>query len=196
MAAELFAGICVGDFDAARPWYERLLGSEPSFLPHETEAVWELGEHRWVYIVEDGSGAGGGRVTLLVDDLDAIVDAIASRGIEPAERETYSNGVRKVASSQPVLARPGLGFLENAKPPELKLRLGVCSQSQRLFGRSALQRRGGRGHGSGFGRLCRRLSPGLPGGCSGGRASQAGGAADAEPVGTVAGVHVQTHSAA
>ena len=96
MALDLFAGIPVSDFAAARPWYEQLLGSEPSFEPHETEAVWELAEHRSVYIVEDPDRAGHAIHTLFVDDLDARVTAIASRGIEPAERETYSNGVRKV----------------------------------------------------------------------------------------------------
>lgn len=30
-----------------------------------------------------------------MDDLDSLVSEIASRGITPAERETYSNGVRK-----------------------------------------------------------------------------------------------------
>ena len=30
-----------------------------------------------------------------MDDLDSLVSEIASRGISPAQRETYSNGVRK-----------------------------------------------------------------------------------------------------
>jgi len=34
-------------------------------------------------------------VTIFVDDLDAVIDEIDARGIEPAQRETYSNGVRK-----------------------------------------------------------------------------------------------------
>ena len=96
MSLDLFAGIPVSDFDAARAWYERLLGSEPSFLPHETEAVWELAEQRFVYIVLDPERAGHAIHTIFVDDLDAHVTAISSRGIEPAERETYSNGVRKI----------------------------------------------------------------------------------------------------
>ena len=93
---DLFAGLPVRDFAAARPWYERLLGGPPAFLPHETEAVWELAEHRYVYIVEDAERAGRGLVTLFLDDLDAMVAAISARGIEPAERETYDNGVRKI----------------------------------------------------------------------------------------------------
>ena len=39
--------------------------------------------------------------TVLVDDLDATVGEIASRGIEPAGRETYSNGVRKATYRDP-----------------------------------------------------------------------------------------------
>jgi hypothetical protein len=48
----LFAGIPVSDYAAALAWYERLLGSPPSFFPHDTEAVWELAEHRSVFIVQ------------------------------------------------------------------------------------------------------------------------------------------------
>jgi hypothetical protein len=96
VAPSLFAGICVTDYAAALPWYERLLGSEPAFKPHASEAVWELGEHRFVYIVENGERAGHALHTVMVDDLDALVAGIAGRGIEPADRETYGNGVRKV----------------------------------------------------------------------------------------------------
>ena len=50
MAVDLFAGIPVGDYERALAWYQRLLGSGPSFLPNATEAVWELAEHRFVFI--------------------------------------------------------------------------------------------------------------------------------------------------
>jgi len=95
LVLDLFAGIRVSDYESARPWYERLLGGEPSFLPHATEAVWELAEHRYVYIVEDRQAPGGALVFTFVDDVDAVAAEIASRGIEPAERVTYSNGARK-----------------------------------------------------------------------------------------------------
>ena len=93
---DLFAGICVSDFEAARPWYEALFGDEPAFLPHETEAVWEQIDHGYVYIVEDAGRAGNAVLTLFLEDLDSEVAAIAERGVEPANREKYSNGVRKV----------------------------------------------------------------------------------------------------
>ena len=94
MAVELFAGIRVRDLTTARPWYERLLG-EPTFFPNDTEVVWTLDDGRSVYIEQDPDGAGHGLVTLFVEDLDAWLSQIASRGLEPAELETYSNGVRK-----------------------------------------------------------------------------------------------------
>ncbi len=108
MALHLFAGLRVRDFEAARPWYERLLG-EPTFSPHATEAVWTLAEDRSVYVVEQAAGAGGSVVTIFIDDLDARVAAIAARGLEPDERETYANGVRKKVYRDPDGNEVGFG---------------------------------------------------------------------------------------
>src|SRR3954453_5499908 len=94
MTLHLFAGVRVRDFVAARAWYERLLG-QPTFLPHATEAVWTLADDRSIFIEESTDDAGHGVIVLFVDDLDAEVARIAARGLEPDERLTYSNGVRK-----------------------------------------------------------------------------------------------------
>jgi hypothetical protein len=101
MGTELFAGTPVRDFHVSLPWYERLLGSPPSFLPHETEAVWELAEHRYVYIVEEPEHAGHAVTTVMVDDLDARMAGIVERGIEAELRETYEGGVRKTTYVDP-----------------------------------------------------------------------------------------------
>jgi len=93
---DLFAGISVADYASALKWYERLMGSPPAFFPHDKEAAWELGEHRYVYIVQQPEHAGHATQTLFVDDLDALVAEIANRGLNPAKQETYSNGVRKI----------------------------------------------------------------------------------------------------
>lgn len=98
---DLFAGISVADYEAARAWYEQLLGREPSFTPHATEAVWELAEHRFLYIVEDAERAGSSILMVMVEGLDAIVAEIAARGIEPSDRETYSSGARKAIYRDP-----------------------------------------------------------------------------------------------
>jgi catechol 2,3-dioxygenase-like lactoylglutathione lyase family enzyme len=96
VTVDLFAGLPVSDYQRALDWYGRLLGSEPAFAPNATEAVWKLAEHRYLYIEELPERAGHGLHTLFVDDLDERVARIGSRGIEPATRETYTNGVRKV----------------------------------------------------------------------------------------------------
>jgi catechol 2,3-dioxygenase-like lactoylglutathione lyase family enzyme len=108
MSLHLFAGLRVRDFEAARPWYEQLFG-EPSFFPHATEAVWTLADERSVYIIEHPDGAGRSVVTLFLDDLDARVAEIASRGLEPADGETYANGVRKVTYRDPDGNEVGFG---------------------------------------------------------------------------------------
>jgi len=48
-------------------------------------------------------------VVFFVDDLEAYVAAAAGRGIEPAQRETYGNGVRKVTYLDPDGNEIGLG---------------------------------------------------------------------------------------
>ena len=94
MVVGLFAGIRVRELASARAWYERLLG-EPSFFPNATEVVWILADDRSVYIQEDPDRAGDALVTVIVDDLDGRVAEISGRGLEPTDRQTYANGVRK-----------------------------------------------------------------------------------------------------
>lgn len=94
---DLFAGIPVTNYAAALEWYERLFGAPPSFLPTDIEAVWELAEHRYVFIEQRPKHAGHTRHLVFVDDLEALVAGIAERGLTPVQRETYSNGIRKAA---------------------------------------------------------------------------------------------------
>ena len=101
MTVGLFAGLAVSDYQRALTSYERLLGSEPAFFPNATEAVWELAEHRYLYIKELPERAGHALHTVFVNDLDERVESIGARGIEPTSQETYGNGVRKVIYRDP-----------------------------------------------------------------------------------------------
>jgi len=92
---EAFAGVAAADFEALRDWYARLLGRAPDMYPHDREACWQLTDGGWLYVVEDRERAGGSLLTLLVDDLDAEVGAIAGRGIEVDTTETYPGKARK-----------------------------------------------------------------------------------------------------
>lgn len=109
MPNDLFAGIRVSDCAAAREWYERLFGSPPSFVPTDGEAVWEVAEHRFVFIEHRPEHAGHARHLIFVDDLEARVAQIAERGLAPAERETEPNRVRKVAYRDPDGNEMGFG---------------------------------------------------------------------------------------
>ena len=81
MALDLFAGIPVSSYAAALAWYERFFGGPPSFLPNDTEAVWEVAEHRYIYIVQEPERAGNALVLSFVDDLEERVAAIDRQGI-------------------------------------------------------------------------------------------------------------------
>ena len=107
MTVYLFAGIPVSDFAAALAWYERLLGSQPSFFPHDTEAVWQLAEHR-VGVRRPAPGAGHALLTLIVDDLDERVTGIARRGLR-RPGGTYPNDVRKITYADPEGNEIGFG---------------------------------------------------------------------------------------
>jgi len=104
MTMDLFAGIPVRDYTATVAWYERLLGAAPSFLPNDTEAVWELADHRYLFIEVRSEHAGHAMHTVFVNDFDARIARIAhiaERGLQSAQRETYATGVRKATFRDP-----------------------------------------------------------------------------------------------
>lgn len=108
---DLFAGIPVADYAAALTWYERLLGFPPTFLPNDVEAVWEVAAHRYVYIEQRPKHAGHAKLTLFIDNLDALVAQIAERGVDPVTQETYANGARKITYRDPDGNEIGFGGL-------------------------------------------------------------------------------------
>lgn len=98
---DLFAGIAVANYAVALAWYEQLLGSPPAFFPNDIEAVWELAEHRYLYIEQRPGHAGHVKHTIFVADLNALVAQIAERGLDPVKTETYDQGVRKITYRDP-----------------------------------------------------------------------------------------------
>ena len=111
---ELFAGIPVKDFDVSLKWYNRFFGKEPSFFPHETEAVWELAEARYAYIVQDSKNAGHAQITFFVDDLESFTARAASHSINPTQDESFPNNVRKLTYQDPDANEFGIGGTENS----------------------------------------------------------------------------------
>jgi catechol 2,3-dioxygenase-like lactoylglutathione lyase family enzyme len=56
---------------------------------------------RHVFIEPNAAWAGAGRITLAVAGLDALLERLATQGIEHEPIETYSNGVRHVNVPDP-----------------------------------------------------------------------------------------------
>lgn len=114
MTVDLFSGIPVRDLELAVDWYRRLLGSDVSFRPDDTEAAWQLDEHVFVYLKTGRDVVGGALAAILVDDLDGFLAAAAGRGVEPAEIEDYGGGTRKAVFFDPDGNEFGVGTV----PPE------------------------------------------------------------------------------
>jgi len=109
VTVDLFAGVPVREYTAAAAWYERLLGAPPSFLPNDVEAVWELADHRYLFIEVCPEHAGHAMHTVFVGDFDARISQIAERGLAPVEHETYGIGVRKATFRDPDGNEIGVG---------------------------------------------------------------------------------------
>jgi hypothetical protein len=96
-----FAGVAVADYPSARAWYERLMGRPPDFMPQEHEAVWQIIENAWIYVVADAERAGKGLLTLMVDDLDRHSAELTQRGIAVGAIETQPGRYRKAEVTDP-----------------------------------------------------------------------------------------------
>ena len=108
-SVDLYTVMPVGDYTAALAWYEQLFGCPPTFLAGDTEAVWELAEHRSVAIEQLPEHAGHGVQTIFIDNFSDFTSEVARRGLEPVKRETYSNGVRKAIYRDPEGNETGFG---------------------------------------------------------------------------------------
>ncbi|QQR35973.1 hypothetical protein JI749_16825 [Devosia oryziradicis] len=106
---DLFAGIPVSDFRLSLAWYQNLFGCPPRFFPNATEAVWAIGEHRWIYIIVDAKRAGGAIQTIMCSDLEITIEQIAARGIDFSQEEIPGKDVRKVVYYDPDGNEIGLG---------------------------------------------------------------------------------------
>ncbi len=101
MIEAVFAGLPVADFDAAIDFYERLFGRPADLVPKEGDSAWQLAGPGWVYVVRDADRAGRGLLTILVDDLEEHVAALAGRGIEAGEIERIPGVLARTVVTDP-----------------------------------------------------------------------------------------------
>ena len=97
----VYAGLMVANRDEAADWYARLLGRPADMLPNEAEATWQLADSASLYLLEDPARAGRGVLTLVVDDLDALLPEIGARGLAVGPTRDVGTAGRKCVISDP-----------------------------------------------------------------------------------------------
>jgi catechol 2,3-dioxygenase-like lactoylglutathione lyase family enzyme len=96
-----FTGVPVSDLTRGRDFFERLFGSPPDVLVNENEVMWQVADAAWLYVVVDAPRAGRALAAVSVPDLDAALDELASRGIEPTIIEQPGPAARKATVLDP-----------------------------------------------------------------------------------------------
>jgi predicted enzyme related to lactoylglutathione lyase len=97
----VFAGIAVADYDSALAWYKRFFGRSPDVIVTENESMWQVADTGWIYVVGDANRAGSALLTLLVDDLEALVAELGERGLETSAIDTVPGLYRKAVITDP-----------------------------------------------------------------------------------------------
>ena len=85
MAIEhVLAAVPVTDLDSSRRRYESLIGRAADNNPMLHVAEWQV-VRGWVQVFADRRRAGSTAVNFAVQDLDAHIDDLKQRGLEPGE---------------------------------------------------------------------------------------------------------------
>ena len=102
MAIEhVLAAVPVTDLDSSRRWYESLFGRAADNNPMSTLVEWQVVPGGWVQVFTDERRAGSTAVNFAVQDLDAHIDDLKQRGLEPGEIVDANKGVRLSALTDP-----------------------------------------------------------------------------------------------
>jgi glyoxylase I family protein len=90
----LLAVVPVTDLDRSRRWYETLFGRPADNNPMPTLVEWQVVPGGWVQVFDDDQRAGSTTVNVAVRDLDAHIEDLRRRGLEPGEIVEANKGVR------------------------------------------------------------------------------------------------------
>ena len=89
------------DVERSQRWYEALFGRAPDNSPMPTLVEWQVVPGGWVQVFADQRRAGSTAVNFAVQDLDAHIDDLKQRGLEPGEIVDANKGVRLSALTDP-----------------------------------------------------------------------------------------------
>lgn len=93
--SNVLAVVAVTDFDAARIWYERLLGRPADRQPMAGCAEWQITANGGLQVVRNPGRSGRAFLTLGVVDLDGQLAYLAGRGLAtgPVEESRTDTGL-------------------------------------------------------------------------------------------------------
>lgn len=75
------ASLAVSDLPASSLWYARLLGKKAASQPMPDVAEWKFDRGGWLQLYQQPDRAGGGSVTLAVDDIEALATHLQQAGV-------------------------------------------------------------------------------------------------------------------
>lgn len=113
----VLASVPVKDLGSAKGWYARVLGRPADSTPMPTLAEWKFDGGGWLQVYEGPERAGGGSVTLAVDDMDRTVADLRALGIDAGDemggmqtrvvmvKDPDGNSLAFAYSSDPTMAR-------------------------------------------------------------------------------------------
>jgi glyoxylase I family protein len=82
------------DVARSQTWYEALFGRAADNHPMPNLVEWQVVPGGWVQVFADDQHAGSTVVNFAVQDLDAHIDELRQRGLEPDEVVEANKGVR------------------------------------------------------------------------------------------------------
>jgi glyoxylase I family protein len=80
--------------EAARPWYELLVGRSEDNHPMETLVEWRITDTGWIQVFRDPERAGSTLLNFAVGNLDKHVAELTARGLAPNSIQSANKGVR------------------------------------------------------------------------------------------------------
>jgi glyoxylase I family protein len=97
----VLAVVPVADVEKSRRWYETLFGRAADNNPMPNLVEWQVVPGGWVQVFTDHQHAGSTVVNFAVRDLDAHIDELNQRGLEPGEVVEANKGVRLSVLTDP-----------------------------------------------------------------------------------------------
>ena len=97
----VLAVVPVSDVDKSAQWYADLFGRPADNNPMPTLVEWQARPGAWVQVFHDAERAGSGLLNFAVDDLEAHLDELRTRGLAPGEIVDANKGVRLSTITDP-----------------------------------------------------------------------------------------------